>query len=72
MNKKNRYSFWKVCFWVALLNLVGMGMMLTIIYFVKVPQQTWNPSTFPLGRFLLRGGVSLVFQCVFDYFALNQ
>lgn len=72
MDKKYRYSFWKVCFWVTLINVVGMGLMLTLIYFVKLPpQQAWNTHTFPLGRFLLRGGISLVFQCIFDYFALN-
>ncbi len=73
MDKKNRFSFWKVCFWVTLINVVLLGFMLTIIYFVKLPApQAWDPKTFPLGRFLLRGGISLVFQCIFDYYALNQ
>mgnify|MGYP001100479223 FL=1 len=71
MNKKYRYSFWKVCFWVTLINVI-LGLMLTMVYFVKIPQQSWNPRTFPLGRFLLRGAVSLVFQCIFDYYALNH
>lgn len=71
MDKKYRYSFWKVCFWVTLINVVLLGLMLTLIYYVKMPQQTWDPRTFPLGRFLLRGGVSLVFQCIFDFFALT-
>jgi len=70
MDKKNRYSFWKVCFWVTLINVTGLGLLLTMVYFVKFPQQTWNPHNFPLSRFLLRGSVSLVFQCIFDYFAL--
>jgi len=72
MDKKNRYSFWKVCFWVTLINVVTFGLLLTMVYFVKVPQQSWDPHTFPLGRFLLRCGVSLVFQCIFDYYALNH
>jgi len=71
MDKKYRYSFWKICFWVTLINVVVMGLLLTIVYFVKVPQQSWDPGAFPLGRFLLRCGVSLVFQCIFDYYALN-
>ena len=57
---------------MTLINVVFLGLALTMVYFVKVPQQTWNPRTFPLDRFLLRGGISLVFQCIFDYFALNR
>ncbi|HVU56341.1 MAG TPA: histidine kinase [Puia sp.] len=72
MDKKYRYSFWKVCFWVTLINVVAFGLLLTMIYFVKIPQQPWNPQNFPLGRFLLRGGVSLVFQCLLDYYTLNR
>jgi two-component system LytT family sensor kinase len=71
MDKKYRYSFKKVCFWVTLINVVLLGIMLTLIYYVKMPYQTYNVKDFYLGRFLLRGAVSLVFQCLFDYFALN-
>lgn len=71
MNKKYRYSFKKVCLWVTIINVVTLGLMLTLIYYVKVPYQSWNPNEFNLSRFLFRGGVSLVFQCLFDYYALN-
>lgn len=71
MNKKYRYSFKKVCLWVTIINVVLLGLMLTLIYYVKMPYQNWNPSEFNLSRYLFRGAVSLVFQCIFDYFALN-
>jgi hypothetical protein len=72
MDKKNRYSFLKVCFWVTVINVVFLVLMLTLIYYVKLPYQSWDPKAFNLGRFLIRGGISLAFQCLFDYFALNQ
>lgn len=72
MKRKNRFSFWKVCLWVTLINGVFLGLMLTLIYYVKIPYQNWNPHEFKLARLLLRSVVSLVFQCLFDYFALNH
>jgi len=72
MEKKNRYSLVKVCLWVTLINAALLGLMLTLIYYVKVPYQNWDPHEFKLARFLLRATVSLVFQCLFDYFALNR
>ena len=72
MKRKNRYSFKKVCLWVTLINVVLLGIMLTLIYNVKVPYQNWDPNDFNLTRFLVRGAVSLAFQCLFDYFALNR
>ncbi|HEY4208889.1 MAG TPA: histidine kinase, partial [Puia sp.] len=73
MDKKNRYSFKKVCFWVTLINIVILGLVLSLIYFVKLPEpQGWNPHSFPLGRYILRTLVSIIFQCVLDYFALNR
>ncbi len=71
MNKKFRYSFKKVCLWVTIINVVFFGLALVMIYFVKVPQAAWNISQFNLSRFIFRAAVSLIFQCVFDFFALN-
>jgi len=72
MNKKYRYSFKKVCLWVTVINVVVLGLMLTMIYYVKVPYQNWNPNEFNLSRYLFRGAVSLIFQCLFDFYALNE
>jgi sensor histidine kinase YesM len=44
-----------------------------MIYFVKPPQpQAWDPHSFPVGRYVGRTAVSILFQCIFDYFALNR
>ncbi|MDO6434942.1 histidine kinase [Flavitalea sp. BT771] len=72
MNRKNRYSFKKVCFWVTLVNGIMLGLSLWIIYYVKNPYQSLDLTQFSLARYILRGAVSIAFQCVFDYFVLNQ
>src|SRR5882757_8131150 len=72
MDKKNRFSLKKVCFWVTLINVVFLGLLLTMIYYVKMPYQTYRSNDFNLPRFVFRWAVSLAFQCVFDYFVLNQ
>jgi two-component system LytT family sensor kinase len=71
MNKKNRYSFLKVCLWVIAINVVLLGLGLVMIYYVKNPYQNFDIARFNLARFAFRGVVSIVFQCVLDYFALN-
>ena len=71
MERKRRYSFKKVFIWVAIINGVFMGIALAMIYYVKQPYQAINMQAFSLTRFLIRALVSLAFQCVFDYFALN-
>lgn len=72
MNKKNRYSFKKVCLWVIIINVIFLGLALWVIYAVKNPYQNFDVTRFSLSRFAFRGAVSIVFQCLFDYFALNQ
>ncbi|HEV9036727.1 MAG TPA: histidine kinase [Puia sp.] len=71
MKKKNRFSFWKISLWLAGINLFWLILALVMIKYVKFPYQTWNPQSFNTPFFLLRMGVSLVFQCFYYYFALN-
>lgn len=72
MQKKNRFSFWKISLWLTGINLFWFIMALVLIKYVKMPNQAWDPNTFSTPRFLIRMAVSLVFQCVFYYFAMNR
>ncbi len=40
MEKKNRFSFWKVSAWLIGINLFIIGFVLILVYYVKVPNQT--------------------------------
>jgi len=72
MEKKNRFSFWKVSAWLIGVNVVIVGLALILVYYVKIPNQTKDMyAAFSTRSFLIRGGFSLVFQCIFYYFALN-
>ena len=72
MDKKNRYSFKKVCFWVILVNGICLGLILWMMYYVKTPYQNFDMNQFSLARFAFRSAVAIVFQCIFDFFALNK
>lgn len=72
MEKKNRLSFWRVSAWLLGINIFFTGLVLIVIYYVKLPNQPRNMyAAFHLHSFLVRMGLSLVFQCVFYFFALN-
>jgi two-component system, LytTR family, sensor kinase len=72
MEKKNRFSFWKVSAWLIGLNLFIIGLVLIVVYYVKLPNQPKSLApTFNTPHFLLRMVVAVVFQCTFYYFALN-
>ena len=72
MNKKIRYPFKKVCFWLLLLNVFFAVITLVILFNVRVPYQSLDMREFSVSRYLIRIGVSAVFQIVFYYFALNR
>lgn len=69
---RNRFSFLKVCFWVTLINVILLGVSLLIIYYVRLPNQPYNPSGFKPGRYLLREAFTIIFQSVLYYFAINK
>ena len=71
MEKKFRYSFWRVCFWMVLLNIIGTGFFLAMLFYVKAPYQALNLQTFSVPRHLIRVAVSTAYQVVFYYVALN-
>jgi sensor histidine kinase YesM len=72
MEKENRFSFWRVSAWLIGINLFIIGTVLLVVYFVKIPNQPkYLGDSFHSSFFLLRMGFSLVFQCIFYYFALN-
>jgi two-component system, LytTR family, sensor kinase len=72
MEKKNRFSFWKVSAWLIGVNVVIVGLALILVFYVKIPNQTKGMyAAFSTRSYLIRGGFSLVFQCIFYYFALN-
>jgi two-component system LytT family sensor kinase len=72
MEKKNRFSFWRVSAWMSGINLVIIGVVLILVYYVKLPNQPKSlADSFNSSGFLVRMVFSLVFQCVFYYFALN-
>ena len=58
--------------WVALINGILCGLMLIVIYVIKFPNQTAiDRKAFPVAHFLKMQIVSVVFQSVFNFFALN-
>src|SRR5580704_6628390 len=71
MHKKNRYSFWKVCLWLLLINIVFAVITLVVLFNVRMPYQTLNMQQFSVPRYLVRLAVSTAWQMVFYYFALN-
>jgi two-component system, LytTR family, sensor kinase len=71
MDKKYRYSFWKVCFWVVLLNTILGVFILSMLYYVRNPYQTVDIHTFSIPRFIGRMAVGTAFEVVFYYIALN-
>jgi two-component system, LytTR family, sensor kinase len=72
MEKKNRFSFWRVGAWLTGINLLIMGLALIFVYFVKLPNQSKSlADSFNSSGFLGRMVFSLIFQCIFYYFALN-
>jgi two-component system, LytTR family, sensor kinase len=72
MEKKNRFSFWRVSAWLSGINLFIVGLALIIVYYVKIPNQPKSMyATFNTHSYLVRMIFSLVFQCIFYYFALN-
>jgi two-component system LytT family sensor kinase len=72
MEKKNRFSFWKVSAWLTGLNLFIIGLLLILVYYVKIPNQQKDLyAAFSIHNFFLRMVSSLAFQCIFYYFALN-
>jgi two-component system LytT family sensor kinase len=72
MEKKNRFSFWKVSAWLIGINLFIIGFVLILVYYVKMPNQTKDMyAAFSAPRYLIRVAFSAVFQCIFYYFALN-
>ena len=48
MHKKYRYSFWRVCFWVVLLNVIFAVIILTILFNLKQPFQTIDVHSFSI------------------------
>src|ERR1700722_19405644 len=72
MNKKIRYPFKKVALWVVIINLAITGFSLTVIFLVKTPYQADTLKLFSVRHFFLASTVSLIFQIIFDYFALNR
>ena len=72
MKKKNRFSFWKIALWLTLINAFFAGLLLIMIYYVKLPYQNIDKSKFRPDWYCLNIGISLVFQCLFYYFALNR
>jgi two-component system, LytTR family, sensor kinase len=71
MDRKRRYSFKKVFIWVGIINVVFVGIALALIYYVKQPYQAFNMQEFSLPRYIVRVLAGMVFQSIFDYFALN-
>ena len=71
MHKKYRYSFLKVCFWVVLLNILGTGFFLAVLFYVKQPYAPLNVQVFSVSRYLIRVTISTVFQILLYYMALN-
>lgn len=72
MEKKNRFSFWRVSAWLSGINLFIIGTVLILVYYVKLPSQPKGlAESFNSSGFLVRMAFSLVFQCIFYYFALN-
>jgi len=71
MDKKYRFSFWKVGFWVVLLNILLAGFILWMLYYVRNPYQTVDIHTFSVPRFLGRMAAGTAFQVVFYYIGLN-
>jgi two-component system, LytTR family, sensor kinase len=72
MEKKNRFSFWKVSAWLSAINLFIIGFVLILVYYVKIPNQPRNMyAAFSMPSYLIRTVFSVAFQCVFYYFALN-
>ena len=66
-----RYSFARVSLWVTIINVIFLGVGLVAIYFVKLPNQTYDMKVFSIGRYGIRALFSVSFQCVFYYYALN-
>jgi len=71
MDKKYRYSFWKVCFWVVLLNVIFAVFILTILFNVRQPYQTINIRAFSVPHYIGHIAAGTVFQVFFYYLALN-
>jgi len=72
MNKKIRYPFKKVALWVVIINLTLTGFSLAVIFLVKTPYQADTLKLFSLRHYFLSSTVSVIFQIIFDYFALNR
>jgi two-component system, LytTR family, sensor kinase len=72
MEKKNRFSFWNVSAWLTGINIFIIGLVLIIVYYVKMPNQPVGMyAAFNTRSYLVRAVFSLIFQCIFYYFALN-
>lgn len=71
MHKKYRYSFWRVCFWVVLLNVIFAVIILTILFNLKQPFQTIDVHAFSIPHYLVRMAAATAFQVVCYYLALN-
>jgi sensor histidine kinase YesM len=56
---------------VVLLNIIGTGFFLVMLYYVKGPYQTLNVQAFSVPRYLIRVSVSTAFQVLLYYMALN-
>ena len=56
---------------MVLLNIVGMGLFLAMLFYVKQPYQTLNVQAFSVPRYLTRVAVSTAFQVLLYYMALN-
>ncbi len=73
MKKKNRFSFWKTSLWLIGINAFFVVLMLILVYYVKLPGQQINMGIiFHTSTYLFQTAVSVCFQCVFYYFALNS
>jgi sensor histidine kinase YesM len=68
---KKRYSILKVSLWVTIINVVILGVGLMALYFVKIPNAAYDMKVFSIGRYSLRGALSIVWLSIFYYFALN-
>jgi sensor histidine kinase YesM len=71
MQKKYRYSFWKVCLWVVLLNIIFAAIGLSILYYVRQPYPTVDIRTFRITRYLGRLAAGTAFEVSIYYLALN-
>lgn len=72
MKKKNRYSFRKVALWVVLINVAAICFSLVVLFLVKTPYQADTLKLFSAPHYALTSGLSIIFQIIFYYFALNR